>query len=682
MRTRTIRRTTGFLLLVASIVYVAYDARLWGRAAQAVDFRLHPLGEAHQPDRPGAIYTENDSYYWLTYAQRIARGETLRVRHTLADNPPNGRPVQWSQSLSWLLVILGQVRQILTHEEMVVAMERASIWLNPLLLMSLACFIAGVTFRRLGAIPAGLFAVYLVGMGNVSWNFQPLRPDHQGLQSLFGMLMLVSLIFGGAGWVRQSHGTAATNDSSEPNIWKIPAPRAAKFWFIFSGISTAFTLWISAIAASVLLFMLFGAVLLVAFTERRSPDGGVQLRPDLWRWWGWSACIGSLFFYLLEYFPHDLSIGLEVNGPPYGIAVIAMGEAICQLRKALAAPAGSRTRPLVMAALCTLITAALPLAILFGPPQWYALRDPQMLRLHHSIQEFLPMGQFFGPNVLSIFFKDVGFVPLFLLLGFALLSFTRLPQYDATALLFSLVITLGFLLIGWLQVRWMGLYGCLSAWLALVVGASCWHLIRDRLPSRWVNTVAVLVVLVLLSQPVWFAWHRVRLLSDMIYGRTVPRQLVRPVLSKRIALAFREHEGPGTRVLCEPDFAPALQYFGESAPVASYYWENMEGLHAATGFFADTGDYEEARRVARERGITHVVVQQDNQLQNVFYGIAHGRADPSAAQKTLAAQLLGSGFDLPSWLKSTPELDRIGNDVYTYGRTHIEGRCRIYRIAF
>ncbi len=169
-------------------------------------------------------------------------------------------------------------------------------------------------------------------------------------------------------------------------------------------------------------------------------------------------------------------------------------------------------------------------------------------------------------------------------------------------------------------------------------------------------------------------------MNDIVEQRTAPKTLTNPVLNKRLALAFQAAEGPGTRVMAELDFAPALHYFGEGASVASYYWENLDGLHAATKFFADS-DGAAARQVALERGLTHVAVHEGDQLQNYFHFYDTGEMDQTAAGKTFAARLMDGASGLPDWLQTTPTLQRIGSPVYTYCGTRFEDRWRLYRIG-
>jgi hypothetical protein len=329
---------------------------------------------------------------------------------------------------------------------------------------------------------------------------------------------------------------------------------------------------------------------------------------------------------------------------------------------------------------CTAIAALVPLAIFLGPPAWHALRDPQMLRLHNFIQEFYSLPRFAGPNPATLFLKNVGILPLFFVLALVLAVSSSLRAHERTAIWFSFVVALGLLGLGYLQIRWLGLYAVMNAWLAVVTGVCAWRLLRGRLPLRLRPGVALLLVALLLVQPVLFANRRNRQVGDIIRQRSVPRQLVDPVLNKRLALAFRAEAGFGARVMAGLDLAPALHYFGEAAAVASYYWENADGLHAATRFFADsTGP--EARQVSRERGLTHVIVQEGNSLENYFYFIASGKLDQAAARSMFAARLVGSEFALPDWLQTTPTLRNIGYQVYTYRGMPFEDRWRIYRIS-
>ena len=677
---RLIAATVGFTLVLLAVAFVLRDAWAWQRAADIVDLGFRKLATATPNERPGAIFLESDSYYWLSYARRIAGGESWRIRETANDNTPYGRPVHWSQSISWLIVAFGKVRQSFSGENLPTALERGSIWINPLLLIGLVSVLGVALWRRIGPIPFGLFAVYLVTLGDVGWEFQALRPDHQSLQALFGILLLAGLVIGGAGWVR-------VHRASDRDPWflarplEIPQLPEAKRWFVLSGVCAAFSLWISAVVAIMLLMMLFGAGLLLAFgAPPLSKQDEVQVKPELWRLWGVIAGIGSFGFYLLEYFPNHLGFRLEINGPLYSLAVAAMGEGLCQFMRARYAEAGRAQEAFWKGIVCVLLVALVPLAIYLGPASWHALKDPEMRRLHGFIQEFYSFPRFAGPRLNAIIISNFGILPLFFILAIGLAAFARLRVLEWAVVWLSFAVALGMLALGYLQVRWLGLYVAMNTWLALITGVCAWRLLKERIPERARWFAGLVVVVALLVQPIRFAARSIGQVNDIIAQRTVPKELANPVLNKRLALALRHEEGEGTRVMADPDFVPALQYFGEGTGVVAFYWEDIDGLHAATAFFADTNG-EVARKIAAERGLTHVVVQEGNRLQTYFYYIATGKIDQAAAAKILAARLVGSELELPFWLQTTPMLQQVGTQLYTYGGMRFEERWRIYRIS-
>lgn len=677
---RALNPVLGGLLVLAAVGFVIHDAWVWQRAVDVVDTGFRKLATTTTTDHPGAIYLESDSYYWLSYANRVGNGETWRVRYTHNDNAPYGRPVHWSQSITWLLVLFGKTRQWFTGETWTTAMERASIWINPALLISLVGVLAWTLWRRIGPAACGLFCIYLVTLGDVGWEFQALRPDHQSLQALFGVLLLAGLVIGGAGWVRpQSDGPPKKSWSTHP--LEVPDVSHARWWFGVSGLCAALSLWISAVVAVMLLMMLFGAGMLLAYCAPRLAKGSeIEVQPELWRRWGMIAGIGSFLFYLLEYFPNHLEFRLEINGPLYSIAAVAMGEGLCQFMRARYAKPGHARVAFVKGLVCVGLVALVPVAILLGPASWHALKDPEMRRLHDFIQEFYSFPRFAGPNFNAMIVQNFGILPLFLVLAVAIAAFTKLRLLEWAVVWLSFAVAIGMLGLGYLQVRWLGLAVAMTAWMALVTGVCAWRILSERFTAGWRWPLGCLLMAVLLIQPIRFALRSEGQVDDIITRRTIPKEVANPVLNKRLALALRDQEGTGLRVMADPDFVPALEYFAQGEGVVAFYWEDMDGLHAATRFFG-ANDGERARAVANERRLTHVVVQEGNRLQTYFYYLSTGKIDQVAAGKIFAAQLMGSEFELPGWLITTPKLQQIGMQLYTYGGMRFEDRWRIYRIS-
>src|SRR4051812_14282520 len=102
---RVIPPIFGACILLFAVGFILRDAWAWQRAADVVDSGFRQLGSTTPNEHSGAIFLDNDAYYWMGYAQRMGEGETWRIRYTFADNASYGRPVHWSQSISWLLVL-------------------------------------------------------------------------------------------------------------------------------------------------------------------------------------------------------------------------------------------------------------------------------------------------------------------------------------------------------------------------------------------------------------------------------------------------------------------------------------------------------------------------------------------------------------------------------------------------
>ncbi|HQN80583.1 MAG TPA: hypothetical protein PLB64_05950, partial [Kiritimatiellia bacterium] len=128
-----------FVLLVAVAAWLAWGTFRWDRAVEEYAAQFRGVGWVDVPasESPGRIFMDNDAYYWVAYAREMAATGRWRIRHTQLDNPPDGRPVHWSQSVSWLLLLAGGIRHGLTGEGVSVAIEQAAIWVGPGLLILL-----------------------------------------------------------------------------------------------------------------------------------------------------------------------------------------------------------------------------------------------------------------------------------------------------------------------------------------------------------------------------------------------------------------------------------------------------------------------------------------------------------------------------------------------------------------
>ena len=667
----------SLFLAVAGIAASLYLDRLWCAAANFADSQMRPaamVGNYVPP--PGPIYLENDSYYWLSYAQRIARGEAWRIRHTDMDGFPLGREVHWSQSVSWSMVVFGRVRALCTHETLFTAVEKASVAINPLLYALAAAALFVALARRLGTLPAALFVAFLGSLGDVGWTFQPLRPGHQGFHVVFGALSVVGLIFGGLGLVAPESDPSA----AWPLFRRIGLvnARMARRWFLLAGVGTGLALWVSATIES---FFIYPMLVAVVFTLSLVPRAKVTaellaVEPDLWRVWGVTAGGTGFLFYLIEYFPHHLAMRMEVNHPIYDLAVVGAGEWLRSLTR-WRWGAHRATPAQIGAAVLSLAVAALPvLLVLRGPMAWHHMRDPQMLRLHNFIQEFYTYNNFVKTNRLGHLFNLYGVVPLVSLLAPFLLLRRNVSVPQVIWLAGSFTLACSFAGVAFIQVRWMGFYaaaGCLSALVAA-------HAAYDAIPDgHWLGgrRAAVLLLAVLLVQPVEFYRRQMADLWNDLRGYTIENEIITPILNKRVACALKASPDRPEAVIADPGLAPSLGYFGGIPCLTSFYWENLDGLHDAMRFFT-TKDPAEAQAIAIRTGATHVIVPPGGMLPNYFYYVAYGHYDPADADHTFLARLLAGKS--PLWIQPDTVLNFITSATYTYRGSPIEQRLETFRI--
>ena len=529
---------------------------------------------------------------------------------------------------------------------------------------------------RFGALPVALLFAYFCTLGDIVWTFEALRPGHQSFHLIFGSASVLGLLIGGMGLTSRS--------SALPACWpifqtpRIPDYASARRWFLLAGVATGLGYWVSATIESFFIYPLLGifAVLLVLVPPARVTEEDLVVRADLWRLWGFTAGGVAFAFYLLEYFPHHLAMRMEVNHPVYDLALVGAGEALRALtlfrwsgRRASAAT----LLPLALA----LLVAALPvLFILRGPLAWHHMRDPQMLRLHNFIQEFYTYNNFIKTRRLQHVFELYGVLPLVSLLApfFLLRRGLTIPQVMWLWVTFAFACSFG--LVSYNQIRWMGFFAAAVCLSAMVAAHFAFNLLPSASFARRDVAVAVLA-LVVLVQPTDFFYRQFVELHDDLRGVTMQDELMTPMLNKRIAFALKNSPDRPKAVIAGLDLAPSFGYFGGIPCLASFYWENTDGLHEATRFFA-TKDPEEAHEIATRLGATHVIIPPGPLMPNYFYYIAYGHYD-TADTANIFISKLATG-NVPLWIQPDLTLDPITNDSYSYRGTPIGNHLETFRI--
>jgi len=153
-------------------------------------------------------------------------------------------------------------------------------------------------------------------------------------------------------------------------------------------------------------------------------------------------------------------------------------------------------------------------------------------------------------------------------------------------------------------------------------------------------------------------------------------QIAQRILVKRFVLQLGARvNAAGARLMAEPGLAPALCYFGGFPSTVSLYWENRAGLHAAAEFF-DATDDAAARRVATERGITHVVIPLSGSTPALFHHVRTGEPLPQGFDG-LASRLMDKR-NVPGWLARDSSLD--GIEQGEFGDYKLEYPVGVWRV--
>ncbi len=298
------------------------------------------------------------------------------------------------------------------------------------------------------------------------------------------------------------------------------------------------------------------------------------------------------------------------------------------------------------------------------------MRDPFLKRLVAKyIIEFLPSQVIRDGNFTSLL---ASFRCYFLALPWAgaLLFFRRVRTPRMRRLLSGAFLYAGlFLALTLFQQRWGFSLAAALVWLTLLLLAELFargpH--AHALVSRGLG--GVLLALILLD-----GFHsdfsRLRLERNISRNVALPQSWIESNLQKRNALRWGLAAGTNQwRFVGMAPEVPMFYYFSGIPSVASFYWENAAGWRAEATLLADTSpNAEAARKIAQERGLTHIVSVIRSSYPEIYYFIASGHHDPLfAALHTLDGWLTYAPFtNRPSWTAIDEPLSQIGKGGYVF----------------
>ena len=634
---------TRWLVLVSAWSLAAmllfFEARLMRNYIDIVDqLGLRGAASANTPLKEGYPAFAADAMTWVRHAITLLEGDHVQLRATTIDNAPYGREVHWNSAWAWTIAGAGWLNHMFTGNPLPSAVERATVWLTPAILMILTVILSSWATRRAGVIAGVIVVAAMTCNDRIYEGFFPSYVDHHGLMTVavFGM-MLGAIFMGGGWWQTGDKGTALLLPSSIES-----ARRGA----IFSAISGAIGMWIS--AASILPpIILVGAAggIAVVIQGRTARGNGEQFAPEIWRLWGRVGAAATFFFYLVEYFPSHLGMRLEANHPFYAIGWLGGAELVAQFSERWFARTDERWKhwsKLIWPILTVLIA---PTAIVVGGTKVFIVADPFLASLHKNyIQEFLPIWKtiqgFDAKMAYQVLFVEN--VPLIA----AILTLTYKGRETPLVVWFVTIATLLFNLMAWWQSRWLlnasGVQVCLAI---VLIGTWTGH---TSIRARWILALAMAGLLFVPSGIMRYVGST----RDIAARRVSPRD-ANSMLSRDIASALRASQPQGDIILLSsPNASTGVGYYGRFKTLGTLYWENNDGLHHAAEIFS-AGTEAEAAALIKKYHVTHLAVISDENFIQQYYELLHPGATADEIKKCFGYRILADR-KIPQWLEMIP----------------------------
>jgi len=604
-----------------------------------------------------------DALHWIMMAQQMAQEGTWRLRHVDYDNAPFGREVHWSQFLLWWLNGLGHLLSAVNGMPLGAAIEAAGIWaLAPLQLAALL-FLPFIFLRHLGFVGSGLLAIGLGSTYSISNLFMVGATDHHGLVAV---ALLVSLLYLVLAFLRIGSDN-----------------RPLRRMVLASGLWMASAIWISAATALPCIGGVFAGILLFIVLEKEAVILAQTSRCVLL----WCAVVGvaSIGFYLLEYFPGNMGMRLEVNHPIYAVSILSFGCLTRQLvafkgKASFAAVLRDWPRlTLCFALLCLLLS---PVALMvFRSREVFIPSDPFLYRLHKEfIHEFKPFLSWLTVQPLDDLVLSLS--PLLLVPAFCviLLRCARLTASDRLAIFVAMGAPLPMILLSYLQIRWFSISVVLLIPAMLLV-----YLIlrRTRLPhevtDRWVRIAGVTLIVFFTIQ---LPQRSIRFISSgpLDFASTHSAESLVMIYARDIAYRLKAIAGNDpVVVLSGPTSSTWLIYFGGLRGVGTLYWENVEGLTAA-GRTYSAPDESAFLEEIRKRNVRFMVVFSVDMFLTEYRRLFElsESSEPREHQSETFLFKMVSGL-APKWVRgvSVPqpaETDKLWCSVFDLGKSEPPSR--------
>jgi hypothetical protein len=623
-----------FWVLVNAFLVDAVTVRLCEQADNGIAKELRMPVFLHE--------IANDGYVWNRHAEHVGENGQWRVRHTDFDNAPDGREVHWSSGFAWYLRGLGELYRSSTGDTLRNSIFRISIWANPILLVLALGIFTTLAARRFGPLCGSVIAIGMVSVPTFYEGFLPAYPDHHGLIAFAILGTIFGIAWAGAGWVQSATG----DDFVLPR-----SLRQARHGMIFSAICGAGGLWISAISTAVVLACIgVAAVAAAAFWGRRLRREGLVFDAGLWRLWTvWGASAGGIF-YLMEYFPAEMGMRLEVNHPLYALAWLGGGWIIAHLTHWLCS-LGQPENPFPWRKLVWPLAACavLPAVVVVGGTAVYIPFDPFMAGLWKNIRELLSLAMVIKLSG-SSWLAMLGWFPLLVVLAGILLALRRVSTGTKAVLVFLPVPILLITCLQLYQVRWGMLAGPLYIALAGIVIPQFWRIVPRALWCRMLAIPALLVFGYQFVGPsfqgnIGSAWAQYRNPQTLSFGQGIAllhRQIARTILDSA--------DGKPVVLLSSPNSSCMLAALGGFRTIGTLYWENVDGLKAGAEGLNTQSDAE-ALAFMRKHGVTHVSLMNWENFIEPYFNILHPAPAAGVSVQNSFGKAALADKRIPAWVR-------------------------------
>jgi hypothetical protein len=629
-RTRRLAMVAAWLLAALLLVSHARSVRDYLELAGHLGLRGH--AEASTPLKQIYPTFATDALTWVRHSLALLEGHDLRLRHTDTDNALEGREVHWNSAWAWTIAGAGKLYQAVNGGSTESSVEKATIWLGPFTLLVLVIALSTWLSRRAGLLAGVFLAAAMTLHERMLEGFFASYCDHHGLLTVSVLGIVLGGAMMGAGWWR-------TSDADAPGVE--PSSRdAVRSGAVLSAISGALGLWVSAASVIPAIGLTGGAGLATTILFGRAARArGQSFDAGAWILWGRIGAAGSLFFYLLEYFPQYLGWRLEVNHPLYALAWLGGGEFIARASERWL---DGGTRGSWKAFLWpTLAVLAAPMTIVAFGPRVMALADPFMAHLHQGIGEFQPLWTRLRDLDARMIFQVAIVDALPLAAALATLAVKR--RESPMTLVSTTMIAASLLAMAWWQARWDLNASAGEVVLALVLIA-CWT--ARRAPAiRWALAAAIVLALYVPG-----GIGSLTKASSAVAERRVNTLDAKVVLSRDIAAALRASQPSGDIVMLSgPDTSTTVGYYGRFRTLGTPYWENGAGLKAAAAIWSARDD-EAAARLLREHGVTHIALLRGEEFIVQYYVLTNPDASTADFEASFGGRVL-TGKSLPHWLQ-------------------------------